>query len=53
MSDEDRAPFIGKKVGDTMDVDVDEALSRPRRSALPCCGVKEAELEGIDPKLHV
>lgn len=49
MKEADRKPFIGKKVGDTMEIDVNEVYASPahRASAL---GVKEEELAGIDPK---
>lgn len=48
MNDEERAPFIGKKVGDTMEVDVTKLYKTPsqRASAL---GLKEEDLEGMDP----
>ena len=49
MSDEDRAPFIGKKVGDTMEVDVNELYPNPAQRAA-ILQVKEPELEGINPK---
>ena len=39
MSDEDRAPFVGKKVGDTMDVDIAKLYKTP----FPDGGVKTAE----------
>ena len=48
MSDEDRAPFVGKKVGDTMDVDIAKLYKTPSQRA-SVLGVKEAELEGMDP----
>ena len=48
MSDEDRAPFIGKKVGDTVDVDVTKLYKTPSQRA-SVLGVKENELEGMDP----
>ena len=48
MSDEERAPFIGKKTGDTMDVDVTKLYKTPSQRA-SVLGVKEAELEGMDP----
>ena len=48
MSDEERAPFIGKKVGDTMAVNVNELYKTPSQRA-SILGVKEEELGGIDP----
>ena len=48
MSDEDRAPFIGKKVGDSLDVDVTKLFKTPSQRAA-ALGVKEADLEGMDP----
>ena len=49
MSDEERAAFIGKKVGDKMEVDVNELYksASQRASSLK---VKEEELESINPK---
>lgn len=52
MSDAERAPFIGKKVGDVMDVDVNELYSKPSQRAA-ILQVKEGELEGIDPKFKL
>lgn len=49
MSDERRKPFIGKKVGDTMEVDVNELYPTPAQRA-SILNVKEAELETINPK---
>ncbi len=52
MSDEERAPFIGKKVGDTMDIDVNELYkTASQRAAI--LQVKEEELEAIDPKFKL
>ena len=48
MSDEERAPFIGKKVGDKMEVNVNELYKTPSQRA-SILGVKENELTGIDP----
>lgn len=48
MSDEDRAPFIGKKVGDSLDVDVTKLFKTLSQRAA-ALGVKEADLEGMDP----
>lgn len=49
MDDERRQPFIGKKVGDVMEVDVNELYPTPAQRA-SILGVKEEELDGINPK---
>lgn len=49
MEEEARKPFIGKKVGDAIEVDVNEIYKTPSQRA-SILGVKEAELEGMDPK---
>lgn len=49
MSEEERAPFIGKKVGDKMEVNVNELYKTPSQRAA-ILKVKEEELEGINPK---
>lgn len=49
MDEEVRKPFIGKKVGDTIEVDVNEIYKTPSQRA-SILGVKEDELEGMDPK---
>lgn len=49
MDEEARKPFIGKKVGDTVEVDVNEIYKTPSQRA-SILGVKEAELEGMDTK---
>ena len=52
MSDEERAAFLGKKVGDKMDVDVNELYkSASQRAAI--LKVKEEELESINPKFSL
>ena len=49
MSDEERAAFVGKKVGDKMEVDVNELYkSASQRASI--LKVKEEELESINPK---
>ncbi|MBO5860401.1 MAG: trigger factor [Alistipes sp.] len=49
MSDEERAAFLDKKVGDKMEVDVNELYkSASQRAAI--LKVKEEELESINPK---
>ena len=48
MNDEERAPFIGKKVGDKMDVNINELYkSASQRASI--LQVKEAELESVNP----
>ena len=49
MSDAARKPVLGKKVGDTMEVDVNELYPNPAQRAA-ILQVKEPELEGINPK---
>lgn len=49
MSDEERAPFIGKKVGDVMDVNVNELYKQPSQRA-SILAVKEEELEALNPE---
>lgn len=49
MDEAARKPFIGKKVGDSIEVDVNEIYKTPSQRA-SILGVKEAELEGMDPK---
>ena len=52
MNDDERAPFIGKKVGDKMDVNVNELYkSASQRAAI--LQVKEDELEGINPQFSL
>ena len=49
MSDEERAAFLGKKVGDKMEVDVNELYkSASQRASI--LKVMEEELESINPK---
>lgn len=52
MNDQQRVPFIGKKVGDTMDVDVNELYKTPSQRA-SILQVKEDELATIDPKFKL
>ncbi len=48
MSDEERKPFIGKKVGDKMEVNINELYkSATQRASI--LQVKEDELEGVNP----
>ena len=49
MSEEERKPFIGQKVGYKTTVDVTELYKNPSQRAA-VLQVKENELEGIDPK---
>ncbi len=48
MSDDERKPFLGKKVGDQLAVNVNELYKTPSQRA-SILGVKEGELDGIDP----
>lgn len=52
MDEEQRKPFIGKKKGDVMDVDVNELYKTPAQRA-SILQVKEEELEGINPKFKL
>lgn len=49
LDEEARKPFVGKKVGDAVEVDVNVVYKTPSQRA-SILGVKEAELEGMDPK---
>ena len=49
MDEKERKPFIGKKVGDVIDVDVNELYKTDRQRAA-ILQVKEEELAGIDTK---
>ena len=52
MSDEERKPFIGKKVGYKTEVDINELYKNPAQRA-SILQVKENELEGINPKFSL
>ena len=52
MSDEERKPFIGKKVGYKTKVNVNELYKNPTQRAA-VLQVKEAELEGINPEFSL
>ncbi len=49
MSEEERKPFIGKKVGYKTTVDVNELYKNPAQRAA-VLQVKESELEGVNPE---
>ncbi len=49
MSEAERKPFIGKKVGDSIIVNVNEIYKNPAQLA-STLGVKQEELEGIAPE---
>ena len=52
MSDDERAPFIGKKVGDKMDVNVNELYkSESQRASI--LQVKAEELETVNPNFSL
>lgn len=52
MSEEERKPFQGKKVGDKMKVNINELYKNPAQRAA-CLQVKEHELEGINPEFEM
>lgn len=52
MSEEERKPFIGKKVGSKMTVNVNELYKTPAQRAA-VLQVKEAELEGLNPEFSL
>ena len=49
LSEEERKPFIGKKVGDKMEVNINELYKNPSQRAA-VLQVKQDELEGIKPE---
>ena len=51
MSEEERKPFVGKKVGFKTKVNVNELYKNPSQRAA-CLQVKENELEGINPEFE-
>ena len=52
MDEADRKPFIGKKVGDKMKVNINELYKNPAQRAA-CLQVKENELEGVNPEFDL
>lgn len=52
MNDEQRAPFIGKVVGDTMEVNINEIYPDPKQRAA-ILGVDEKELGAINPSFKI
>lgn len=52
MDEEQRKPFIGRKVGDELEVDINEIYKSPSQRA-SILQVKEEELDGIDPKFNL
>ena len=52
MSEEERKPFVGKKVGFKTKVNVNELYKNPSQRAA-CLQVKEHELEGINPEFEL
>ena len=52
MTDEERKPFLGKKVGDKMKVNINELYKTPAQRAA-CLQVKEHELDGINPEFEM
>jgi trigger factor len=52
MNDEERKPYIGKKVGDQMIVNINELYKSTQQRA-SVLGVKENELEAINPEFNL
>ena len=52
MSEEERKPFIGQKVGFKTKVNINELYKNPSQRAA-CLQVKENELEGINPEFEL
>ncbi len=52
MTEEERAPFIGKALGDKMDVNINELYKTPAQRA-SILSVKEEELDAINPNFSL
>ena len=52
MSEEDRKPFLGQKVGFKTKININELYRNPAQRAA-CLHVKEHELEGINPEFEL
>lgn len=52
MEDAQRAPFVGKKVGDKMQVNINEIYPKAAQRAA-VLGLKEEELEGVNPEFEL
>ncbi len=52
MSDEERAPFIGTKVGDKLSVNINELYKDPKQRAA-ILSLKDEELEGVNPEFEL
>lgn len=52
MNDEQRAPFIGKKVGDKMQVDINQIYPKAEQRAA-VLSVKQEELDSINPMFEL
>ncbi|MFI3294575.1 MAG: trigger factor [Rikenellaceae bacterium] len=52
MNDDERAPFIGKKVGDKMQVNINE-LYKDAKQRAAILSVNEEELEGVNPEFEL
>ncbi|MEG1606951.1 MAG: trigger factor [Mucinivorans sp.] len=52
MSEQERAPFIGKKVGDKMSVNINE-LYKDAKQRAAILSLKESELEGVNPQFEL
>ena len=52
MSDEERKPFLGKKVGDKVEVNINELYKNPAQRA-SMLSLKDEELESVKPEFTV
>lgn len=52
LGDEERKPFVGKKVGDKMQINVNELFKNEAQRAA-VLGVKKEELEGVKPEFEM
>lgn len=52
MNDDERAPFIGKRVGDKMEVNINELYKNPSQRA-SILSVKEDELAAVSPEFSL
>lgn len=52
MSEAERAPFIGKKVGDTMEVNINEIYKDPKQRAA-VLGLTEKEIATVNPEFSI
>lgn len=52
MNDDERKPFVGKKVGDKMTVDINELYKDPKQRAA-ILSVDQKELDGVNPQFEM